>query len=259
PPHLCTFPINKDKDNLIFFYQHSFMYPRSLSTWSLFPLAPGEVICAIGWRNSQDFLHIVGQYIKKLTQEVKSLATTSIIFPPFLLKKQPNSHEKYNIPYFDSLQFQDNPGPLSCSPHLTFNINGFFKPPMLIKKTSWSILLLPGNLNQFKKMEGFTNFSTVSLGDISGSEAQDDVTQCETCKKEEKMKSQVVESVSGNDGVGVVGRFLCRQDPRRVSDTQSGGGVTICDDSSALPLHGVTWRTLNAPPTQLGPTAPGAK
>ncbi|KNZ51847.1 hypothetical protein VP01_3787g1 [Puccinia sorghi] len=38
---------DKDKDNLNFFYKHSFMVPRSLSTQPLLILAPGEAICGL--------------------------------------------------------------------------------------------------------------------------------------------------------------------------------------------------------------------
>ncbi|KNZ44653.1 hypothetical protein VP01_8958g1 [Puccinia sorghi] len=36
--------------------------------------------------------------------------------------------KKFNIPSFESLQFQDKPCTLSCSPYLTFTTNSFFNP-----------------------------------------------------------------------------------------------------------------------------------
>ena len=140
---------DKDKEDLNFLstFLHGakeFINPVSASSRSW-----GGKMWAIGWRKSQDFMQIVGRYIKKLAVKklkkydehfTKSYRAGEIIGHYFRemasipFKKNQTLMEKFNIPSFDSLRFQDKPGPLSCSPHLTFTTNGFFNPPHVDSK-----------------------------------------------------------------------------------------------------------------------------
>ncbi|KNF01992.1 hypothetical protein PSTG_04816 [Puccinia striiformis f. sp. tritici PST-78] len=140
---------NQDKRNLNFlstFLHNSkkFINPVSSSkrTW-------GGRMWAIGWRKSQDFMQIVGRYIKNFTPAKmdayhdhfkKSARAGRIIGKyfkelgsvPFL--KNQTLMKKYNLPSFDSLSFGTTPKDSDCSPHITFTTDGFFNPPHIDKK-----------------------------------------------------------------------------------------------------------------------------
>ncbi|KNZ44802.1 hypothetical protein VP01_87g5 [Puccinia sorghi] len=99
---------DKDKDDLNFFI--------NIPSWR-------QGMRAIGWRNSQDFLQVVGQYIKYFfLKKVKK-------YEKHFTKAKPLATNSTRW-----MKFKDKPGPLSCSPHLTLTTNSFFYLPPVDKK-----------------------------------------------------------------------------------------------------------------------------
>lgn len=134
----------KDKTDLNFlstFLHRSkeFISPVAVTTRSW-----GGLMWAIGWRKSSDKDQIIGKYIKQfdidkmiefdklftesdrvgdiIAKHFKSLANT-----PF--KDNQELMERYNIPSFASLDFEQDKSENDCSPHLVFTTNGFYNAP----------------------------------------------------------------------------------------------------------------------------------
>lgn len=134
----------KDKDDLNFLstFLHGskeFVNPVASSRRSW-----GGKMWAIGWRKAQEFLQIVGRYIKKFEAdqrkkydkhfqqsgragEVIGHYFEEMASVPF--KRNQSLMKKFNIPSFASLCHGEKPSPTTCSPHITFTTNGFFNPP----------------------------------------------------------------------------------------------------------------------------------
>ncbi|KAH9460746.1 hypothetical protein Pst134EB_008906 [Puccinia striiformis f. sp. tritici] len=107
-----------------------------------------EFMWAIGWQKSQDFLQIVGRYIKQFNASQKtkydihfsqSSRAGKIIGKYFkeLSSVAFNNNwatmKKFNIPSFDHLSYGEKPSPTTCSPHITFTTDNFFNPPHIDK------------------------------------------------------------------------------------------------------------------------------
>ncbi|PLW13577.1 hypothetical protein PCANC_19214 [Puccinia coronata f. sp. avenae] len=139
----------KDKADLNFlstFLRQSkeFISPVAVTTRSW-----GGLMWAIGWRKSSDKDQIICKYIKQfdikkmiefdmlftesdrvgdiIAEHFKSLANT-----PF--KDNQEMMEKYNIPSFASLNFEQDKSENDCSPHLVFTTNGFYNAPHVDEK-----------------------------------------------------------------------------------------------------------------------------
>ncbi|KAH9444941.1 hypothetical protein Pst134EB_025193 [Puccinia striiformis f. sp. tritici] len=108
----------------------------------------GGKMWAIGWRKSQDFLPIVGQYIKQFNASQKtrynihfsqSSRAGKIIGKYFkelssvAFNNNRATMKKFNISSFDHLSYGKKPNPSTYSPHITFTTNNFFNPPHIDK------------------------------------------------------------------------------------------------------------------------------
>ena len=104
---------------------------------------------AIGWQKSQDFMQIIGRYIKKFTPGKRERFNAHFLQSPCVshiigsyfqemanvpFSANQSIMQALEIPSFDSLCYGDKPSETFCSPHLTFTTDGFFNHPHIDKK-----------------------------------------------------------------------------------------------------------------------------
>ncbi|KAH9448081.1 hypothetical protein Pst134EB_022068 [Puccinia striiformis f. sp. tritici] len=139
---------DKDKKDLEFVSTFLHGSKRFINSVSSSNQSWGGKMWAIGWQKSQDFLQIVGRYIKQFNASQKtkydihfsqSSRAGRIIGKYFkelssvAFNNNRATMEKFNIPSFDHLSYSKKPNPTTCSPHINFTTNNFFNPPHIDK------------------------------------------------------------------------------------------------------------------------------